>query len=74
MSGVPRKLLSLTADPAQCPADPTVTVDIDASVKNEKGRAGLSERNKEQLIEDEVDILIPRQVGDRDEYVEFASR
>jgi hypothetical protein len=51
-----------------------VTVDVDASVKNEKRRAGLSERNKEHLIEDEVDILIPRQVGDRDEYVEFASR
>ena len=28
----------------------------------------------EQLIEDEVDRLIPRRVGDRDEYVEFASR
>jgi hypothetical protein len=74
VSGVPRKLLSLTADPGQCSTDPIVTVDEDASVKNEKGRASLSERNKEQLIEDEVDVLIPRQVGDRDEYVEFASR
>ena len=74
MSGVPRKLLSLTADPAQCPTDPIVTVDEDASVKNEKGRTSLSEKKKEHLIEDEIDILTPRRVGDRDEYVKFASR
>jgi hypothetical protein len=30
-------------------------------------------RRTEQLIEDE-DVLIPRRVGNRDEYVEFASR
>ena len=54
VSGVPRNLLSLTADPGQYPTDPTVTVDVDPSVKNEKGRASLSEMNKEQLIEDEV--------------------
>ena len=31
-------------------------------------------RRIEQLIEDEVDALIPQRVGDRDEYVDFASR
>jgi len=71
---VPRKLLSLTADPGQCPTDPIVTVNEDALVKNEKGGTSGSEKNKEQLIEDEVGILIPRGVRDRDEYVEFASR
>jgi len=53
---VPPKLLSLTADPGQCPTDPIVTVNEDELAKNEKGRASLSEENKEQLIEGEVDI------------------
>jgi hypothetical protein len=73
VSNFPRKLLSLTADPGQYPADPIVTVSEDALVKNEKGGTSVSEKNKEQLIEDEVDILIPRRVGDRDEHVEFTS-
>ena len=72
MPDVPRKLLSLTADPGQYPTDPIVIVNEDALVKNEKGGTSVSE-NKEQLIEDEVDILIPRR-DDRDEYMEFASR
>jgi len=71
---VPVKLRSLTTVPDQCPTDPIVTVNEDALVKNEEGRTSLSKKNKRQLIEDEVDILIPRRVGDRDEYVEFASR
>ena len=74
MPDVPHKLLSLTADPGQSPTDPIVKVNEDALVKNEKGGTSVSEKNNEQLIEDEVDILIPRRVGDRDEYVEFASR
>jgi hypothetical protein len=51
-----RKILSLTADPSQHPTDPTVSVNGDALVKNEK--LALSEKTKEQLIEDEVDVLI----------------
>jgi hypothetical protein len=51
-----------------------VTVNEDALVKNEKEETSVSEKNKEQLTEDEVDILIPQRVGDRDEYVAFASR
>jgi hypothetical protein len=51
-----------------------VAINDDPLVKNEKRRTSVSEKNKEQLIEDEVDVLIPRQVGDRDECVEFASR
>ena len=31
-------------------------------------------RRIEQLIEDEVEVLIPRRVGDRDEYMEFACK
>jgi hypothetical protein len=50
-----------------------VTVNYDALVKNEKRGTRMSEKNTE-LIEDEVDVLIPRRVVDRDEYVEFASR
>ena len=45
-----------------------------ALVKNEKEGTSVSEGRKEQPIEDEVDIVIPRRVGDRDEYVEFVSR
>ena len=74
MSSVPHKLLSLTADPGQCLTDPIVTVNEDSLVKNEKGRTSLSENSKEQLIQDEVAISIRRRVGDRDEYVDFASR
>jgi hypothetical protein len=36
-SNFPHKLLSLTADPGQYPANPIVTVNEDALVKNEKG-------------------------------------
>jgi len=71
---VPRKLLLLTADAGQYPTDPIVTVNEDALVENKKGRTSQSEKNKEQLTEDEVDRLIPRRIGDHDEYVEFASR
>jgi hypothetical protein len=70
----PRKLLSLTADPGQYPTDPIVTVNEDALVKNEEGGTSVSEKTKEQLVEDEGDILIPRRVSYRDEYTEFASR
>jgi hypothetical protein len=48
-----------------------VTVSEDTLVKNEEGG---SEKNKEQLIVNTVNAFIPRRVGDRDEYVEFASR
>jgi hypothetical protein len=49
-----------------------VSVNGDASVKDQKRGTSVSEKNQEQLIEDEVSI--PRRVGDRDEYVEFVSR
>jgi hypothetical protein len=74
LSNFPRKLLSLTADPGQHPTDPIVTVNEEALVKNKKGGTSVSEKNKEQLIEGEVDVLIPRRVGDRDKHVEFAFR
>ena len=54
-----------------------MTVSGDTLVKNEKGggvSVSVSENNKEQLIADAVNVLIPPQVGDCDEYVEFASR
>ena len=51
-----------------------MTLSEDTLVKNEKGGSCVNENNKEQLIEGAVDILIPRRVGDRDEYVESASR
>jgi hypothetical protein len=51
-----------------------VTPSEDTLIKNEKGGTRVSERNKEQQVEDEVQILIPRRVDDRDEDVEFTSR
>ena len=42
--------------------------------ENEKEGTSVSERRREKSIEEDVDILIPRRVGDRDEYVEFVSR
>ena len=74
MPNFPRKRLSLTADPDQYPTDPIVTVSKGALVRNEKRGTSVGEKNKQQLVEDEVDVPIPRRVGDRDEYVEFASR
>ncbi len=46
-------------------------------LKKEKGEGAsvsVSEKNKEQLIEDAVNVLSPRKVGNCDEYMEFASR
>jgi hypothetical protein len=37
-----------------------VTVNEDALVKNKKGGTRVSEKNKQQLVEDEVDVLIPQ--------------
>ena len=54
-----------------------MTVSGDTLLKNEKGgvvSVSVSENNKEQLIEDAVNVLIPWKVGDCDEHVEFASR
>jgi hypothetical protein len=74
VSNIPHKQLSLTADPGQHPTEPIVTVNEDALVNNEKEGTSVSGRRKGQLIEDKVGTLIPRRVGDRDEYVEFVSR
>ena len=43
-----------------------MAVNEGALVKIEKGKTSQSEKKKEQLIEDEVDRLIPRRMGDRD--------
>ena len=51
-----------------------MSVNEDALVKSEKVRTSQSEKDIKQLIEGEVDRLIPRRVVDRDEYVEFSSR
>ena len=74
MSNFPQKLLSLTADPGQYPTEPILTVKEDALVKNEEKGTSVSVKNKEQRIENEVDVIILRRIGGRDEYVEFASR
>ena len=74
MPNFSRKLLSLTADPGQYPTNPIVTVNEDALVKNEKGGTSVGEKNKQQLVEDEGGVFIPRRVGVHYEYVEFASR
>ena len=74
VSSFPLKPRPLTACPGQRPTEPIVTLSEDTLVKNEKGGSCVNEKNNEQLIEGEVDILIPRRVGDRDEYVESASR
>jgi hypothetical protein len=64
----------LTAEPGQYPNDPTLEVNDDTLVKKERGRTSVSEKNGGQQIEEEVEVLIPQQVSDRDEYVEFASK
>jgi len=74
VSDFPRKLLSLTTDRGQHPTDPSVTARGDALVEDEKGETIVSKKYKEQLIEDQVNVLIPRRVSDRDEYVECVSR
>ena len=54
-----------------------MTFSGDTLVKSEKGggvSVSVSEKNKEQLIEDAVNVIIPRKVDDCDEYVKFASR
>ena len=70
----PRKLPSLTADSGQYPTEPIVTGEGDTLVKNEERETSVSEKNKEQHVEEQVDLIIPRRVWDRDENVEFASR
>jgi hypothetical protein len=67
VSDFPRKLLSLTADPI-------VTARGEALVEDEEGESIVSEKYKKQLIEDQVNVLIPRRVSDRDEYMEFVCR
>jgi hypothetical protein len=36
-----------------------VTAKVDALVENERGGTIVSKKNKEQLIEDQVNVLIP---------------
>jgi hypothetical protein len=57
MSNFPPKILSLTADPGQIPTDSILTVSLYALLKDEKRGPSESEKNKEQLIEDEVVVL-----------------
>jgi hypothetical protein len=70
----PRKLPSLTADSGQCPTEPIVTGKDDALVKNEERETSGSVKDKQQRIEDQLDLIIPRRVWDHDGYVEFTSR
>jgi hypothetical protein len=51
-----------------------VEVNDDTLVKNKRERTSESERNKRQQREEDLEILIPRHVNDRDENVEFASK
>jgi hypothetical protein len=67
-------LPTLTADSGQYPTEPIVTGKDDTLVENEKRDTRVSEKNKEQRIEDEVDLIISRREWDRDEYEEFTSR
>ena len=69
----PRKLPSLTADSGQYPSETIVTGEDDTLVKNEEGTT-LSEKNKEQRVEQQVDLIIPRRVQNRDAYEECTSR
>jgi hypothetical protein len=63
-------LPTLTADPGQYPTEPIVT----GKDENEERDTRVSEKNKEQRIEEQGDLIIPRRVWDRDEYEEFTSR
>ena len=72
MSNFPRK--PLTADTGQHPTEHIVTGSEDTLVKNGEGETSVTEKSYEQQIEDRLDVLIPRRLGDRDEYVELASR
>jgi hypothetical protein len=67
-------LPTLTADSGQYPTEPIVTGKDDTLVENEERDTRVSEKNKEQRIEEQVDLIIPRRVWDRDEYEEFTSR
>ena len=51
-------LVSDVRDPGHCPTVTIVAVNEDTLVKNEKGGNSVSEKNKEQLNEDKVDIAI----------------
>ena len=48
----PRKLPSLTADSGQYPTEPIVTGEDDTLVKNEERKTSVSEKNKEQRVEE----------------------
>jgi len=61
-----RKLPSLAADSHQYPTEPIVTGKDDTLVNNEERETSVSVKNKEQRIEDQVDLIIPRRVWDRD--------
>jgi hypothetical protein len=73
MSVFPRKLHYPKADRGQHPTDPIVTVSGVALVVNESEEVISSEKYKKQLIEDQVNVLIPRRKENRDEYGEFIS-
>ena len=60
VSSLPLKPRPLTACPGQRPTEPIVRLSEDTLVKNEKGGSvSVSEKNKEQLIADAVNVLIP---------------
>jgi hypothetical protein len=60
VSNFPCNLLLLTADQGQHPTNHIVPGGENTLVKNGKGGTSVSENNRQQLIEDEVDMLIPR--------------
>jgi hypothetical protein len=74
MPSFPQKLPSITAEAGQYPTKSIVTGRDDTLVRNEGKSNRGSEKNEEQCFHDQVDVMIPRRVCDRNEYVEFTSK
>jgi hypothetical protein len=70
----PRRIPSPTAEGGQYPTEPIVTEKGDTLVRNEERSTSGRMKSKEQRVVNQADLIIPRLVGNRDNYVEFTSR
>jgi hypothetical protein len=73
VSVYPRKQQDLTADRGQHHTDPSITTKGNALVEDEREEA-INNECQQQRIEDEVNMLVPRRVCNRDDYEDFTSK
>jgi hypothetical protein len=71
---IPQNITSSTADQSQCPTRTVITERSDTLARDAERPAKGRKEYKGQHVINREDLVVPRQKGNRDDYVEFTSK